>query len=172
MKTQKGNTKLIILIVIAIVVAGAFIAFNIQSKSTIQLGQPQNIITPSFTSDETVNSLPTTGTGEDTTMQKSSGSYVEFSKQAFEAAKDKKRVYFFHANWCPTCKAANETFTISPNAIPADVVVFKTDYDTQTELKKKYGITYQHTFVQVDPAGNELAKWNGGDLDLLRQNIK
>jgi hypothetical protein len=35
-------------------------------------------------------------------------------------------------------------------------MVFKTDYDTQKELKTKYKITYQHTFVLVDEAGDAI----------------
>ena len=61
-------------------------------------------------------------------------SYVEYSPEAFEAARDKKRVYFFHAKWCPTCKAVNIVFSEKSNEIPEDVVVFKTDYDIQSKL--------------------------------------
>ena len=31
----------------------------------------------------------------------------------------------------------------------------------ETDLRKQYGITQQHTFVQVDPDGGELATWTG-----------
>jgi hypothetical protein len=48
----------------------------------------------------------------------------------------------------------------------------KTDYDSNNELKKKYGVTYQHTFVQIDSNGNMITKWNGGDIDTLKQNLK
>lgn len=56
--------------------------------------------------------------------------------------------------------------------IPENMVLMKTDYDTYTELKKKYGVTYQHTFVQVDENGNELTKWNGGGVNELEANLK
>ncbi len=106
-------------------------------------------------------------------MDKNANSrYVEYSKTAYEAAKDKKRVLFFHAKWCPTCKAANTEFEANLDKIPSDVVLFKTDYDTSGELKTKYGITYQHTFVQVNTSGKQLAKWNGGDINELIQNLK
>lgn len=98
--------------------------------------------------------------------------YVEFEEKLFEQSKDKKRVYFFHASWCPTCKVANEEFSSNENNIPEGVVLFKTDYDTSTALKKKYAITYQHTFVQVDEDGEEIAKWNGGGIAELSKNIK
>jgi len=98
--------------------------------------------------------------------------YVEYSKSAFAEAADKKRVIYFHANWCPICRPTNEEFMQRASDIPDDVVVFKTDYDTETELKKKYAITYQHTFVQVDKQGNEVTKWNGGAVDELIAKVK
>lgn len=85
------------------------------------------------------------------------GQYVDYSENLFNQSKNKKRVYFFHAKWCPTRKAANQKFEDNADQLPANVVLFKTDYDTETALKQRYGITYQHTFVQVDENGNELA---------------
>ena len=84
----------------------------------------------------------------------------------------KKRVLYFYATWCPTCSVANEDFTVNAARIPQDVVIFRTNYDSEVELKRKYAITYQHTFVQVDENGNELAKWNGGGLTELISNLK
>lgn len=110
---------------------------------------------------------------ENSPQQKTAlGRYVTYSSSVFEEAKDKKRVYFFHAVWCPTCKVVNEAFQNQEDKIPEDVVIFKTDYDRYTELKNRFAITYQHTFVQVDAQGNEIAKWNGGDIDRLIQNLK
>src|SRR3989344_1344780 len=107
---------------------------------------------------------------ESTVMEESR--YVEYSPEKFAQASNKKRVYFFHASWCPTCKVANEEFSANPNGIPEDIVLFKTDYDTETELKRKFGITYQHTFVFVDENGKEIKKWNGGGLAELVQNTR
>lgn len=98
--------------------------------------------------------------------------YVSYSVEGFEDAKDKKRVYFFHASWCPTCKVANEEFSSNPDEIPEDIVLFKTNYDTENDLKKRYGITYQHTFVQVDENGNEVSKWNGGGISELIASVR
>jgi hypothetical protein len=46
-------------------------------------------------------------------------------------------------------------------SIPAGITILKTDYDSETELKKKYGVTTQHTLVQVDKDGNLIKKWSG-----------
>jgi len=103
----------------------------------------------------------------------SSGQYVEYDPNAIaDAATNGQAVLFFHAAWCPTCISANADITSRASEIPAGLVIFKTDYDTFKDLKKKYGVTYQHTFVQVDADGNEIAKWNGGDLDEIMKNVK
>ena len=47
------------------------------------------------------------------------------------------------------------------STIPNGLTVVSVDYDEATELKQKYGVTVQHTFVQVSPDGSELAKWSG-----------
>ena len=98
--------------------------------------------------------------------------YVPYSKAAFDATPDKKRVLFFHAPWCPTCRPADAAFQKNELQIPSDVMLFKTDYDSSTELKKQYAVTYQHTFVLVDSIGKEVKKWNGGDVQDLISNTK
>ena len=103
-------------------------------------------------------------------QNKTMGRYVEYSKEAFDNVVSKKRVYFFHAKWCPTCKIANEEFVRDTYKIPDDIILFKVDYDTEKELKTQYGITYQHTFVLVDSQGKEIRKWNGGDIGELISN--
>lgn len=103
-------------------------------------------------------------------MKQADSRYIDYSPSVYESAKDKKRVLFFHAKWCPTCKAANEEFSRMSDKIPSDIILIKTDYDTETELKKKYAITYQHTFVQLDAGGNEITKWNGGGINELISN--
>lgn len=104
-------------------------------------------------------------------MMAAKASYEMYTPAAFAEAAKKRRVLFFHATWCPTCKVANADLEKNIGMLPADVVVFKTDYDTQAELKKKYGITYQHTFVLVDEAGTELMKWNGGDTAMIKEKL-
>lgn len=103
-------------------------------------------------------------------MMKKTTRYVDYSQVAFDNAKDQKRVYFFHAAWCPTCRIANEEFMSNIDQIPEGLVLFKTDYDTEKELKTRYGITSQHTFVLVDSSGEEIKKWNGGGVKELVEN--
>lgn len=98
---------------------------------------------------------------KDDAMMKTSlkGSYEAYSPARLAYANQGHVVLFFHASWCPTCRAANEN--LSAGSLPDGLLVLKTDYDTSTELKKKYGVTSQHTFVEVDAQGNMKKKWLG-----------
>lgn len=91
-----------------------------------------------------------------------------------EAAEDGQAVLFFHATWCPTCKSATEDLQARSDEIPADVTIFRADFDTEDELKRKYNIVMQDTFVQVDPDLNEITQWNSGGegVDALLARIQ
>lgn len=63
-------------------------------------------------------------------------------------------VLFFHAAWCPYCQQADKDLTQWYGSTGFPLTVYKVDYDTQTELKSRYGVTTQHTFVKIDGSGN------------------
>lgn len=87
------------------------------------------------------------------------GTYVDYATyKKSGAAKDAKTVLFFHAKWCPSCKSLDANLTKS---VPAGLNVVKVDFDEAKDLKKKYSVTQQHTFVQVDGEGKQLHKWSG-----------
>ena len=105
-------------------------------------------------------------------QEQPSSRYIEYSPEAFAAASASRRVLFFYAPWCPTCRPADTAFSQSLSQIPPDVILFRTSYDNETDLKRQYNVTYQHTFVQVDETGRVVTKWNGGDLAALQSNLK
>jgi len=73
-------------------------------------------------------------------------------------------VLFFFADWCPDCQAALKDLRSRAEEL-GKVTVYIVNYDKSPELKRKYGITYQHTFVRIDSRGEALAVWNGGGTD-------
>lgn len=86
--------------------------------------------------------------------------YVAYADEAARsAAKDGDAVLFFHASWCPTCRALKNNLRNSQ--IPEDLTILEIDYDTENELKRKYGVTYQHTLIQVDENLDEIKKFTG-----------
>lgn len=76
-----------------------------------------------------------------------------------------KKVYFFHASWCPICQSVDKEIVADPSRIPTDTVIIKTDYDSNTALRQQYGVTYQYTFVQLDTNGGLLKKWSATSYD-------
>jgi thioredoxin 1 len=93
----------------------------------------------------------------------SAGAFITLAE--YEGSKDMYAagdvVLFFAADWCPTCQTTKKNLEADPAAIPAGLAIVRVDYDNSDELKQKYGVTTQHTFVQVDADGNEVAKWTG-----------
>ena len=79
----------------------------------------------------------------------------------------------FYAAWCPSCRKLEADIKDSLGDIPADLSIVKVNYDTQTDLKSKYGVTKQHTLVQVDQQGNLIKKWSGGStLESIVSNLE
>ncbi len=162
-------------------IIGIFVVMIVVGSGAYFLSQNFNKSDSMMQNEDTVmkqQATPTYGEGMMKKDNVTSGQYIPFSKGVLDTVTDKKRVLFFYANWCPTCKPADEDFTNKVNNIPQDVVIVRVNYnDTDTDqdekdLAKKYGITYQHTYVQIDAAGNEVKKWNGGKLEELLVNIK
>jgi thioredoxin 1 len=95
-------------------------------------------------------------------MTKADGVYTPYKAELLANADKSPTVIFFHASWCPTCKAAEADINKNLDALKASgVQILKTDYDTSTELKKQYGVTSQSTFVKVDSKGAQLKKGQG-----------
>lgn len=90
------------------------------------------------------------------------GSYEAYAPEKLARAASGDVVLFFHASWCPSCRVLNADIEKNLSAIPESVSILKVNYDTESELKKKYGVTYQHTLVQVSADGSLIKKWSGG----------
>ncbi|MBI5457837.1 thioredoxin family protein [Candidatus Kaiserbacteria bacterium] len=94
----------------------------------------------------------------DTMMRK--GSYEIYSPEKLALAASGDVLLFFHAAWCPICRGIESEINADMSKIPDGVHILKVDYDTAIALRQKYGVTVQHTFVQVDASGNALQKFN------------
>jgi len=87
-----------------------------------------------------------------------SGTYANYDSSL--VGQSDNTVLFFHASWCPSCVAADKG--INAWEVPENLSILKTDFDSSVELRKKYGVTAQHTFVQVDLSWEMIKKWVWG----------
>lgn len=157
----------IIVVIIFLAVAGiGLYAFSQNSLSDSSIPKEESVV-----KDEIA-----TASGQ--MMDNQSAKYVEYSKAILDSSVSGRRVLFFYANWCPICRPADTNFKENIGKIPGDVTLIRVNYnDTDTDqeekdLAKQYGITYQHTFVQIDEDGREITKWNGGQINEFLTNIK
>lgn len=151
--TKKNN---VILSVVIIVVAAAVIAINYTNSnrmSSENLSQQSSFINNS----DVINQDNDSG---DRVL--ASGVYEEYSAEKIARAADGPVVIFFHASWCPSCRTLSGNIDKNISNIPSGLTILKANYDKEDDLKKKYGVTSQHTLVQVDENGNMIKKWSGG----------
>ena len=99
-----------------------------------------------------------------------SSPYQDYESSLISEASTKKVVLFFHAAWCPTCQQAEQEIVADINSLPSDLLLLKVDYDSNTALRRKYNVPYQHYFVQVDADGNQIKAWSGGSVPELISN--
>ena len=96
---------------------------------------------------------------DESKMMKPTG-YMNYDemKVSEALAGGQKVALFFHATWCPSCKALDKAINSEISSIPSDALIVKVDYDSSTEMKKKYGVTSQHTTVLIDRDMNLISK--------------
>lgn len=100
---------------------------------------------------------------DNVTTELSPGRYEPYSASLLAASGYDETILFFHAPWCPECRAFEQAITNGD--IPKGVQMLKVDYDSSSDLKKKYGVTLQTTFVKVNTTGDRLSSWVGYGKD-------
>lgn len=164
----------ILLIILAFLVV-AIIAVAILSKriEEEQLMMEQETLMPADSFYEE-NGLEEANMEDETMEEQSGGSYLEYSEATTisEINKGQTVVLFFKANWCPTCLDASANFTTRTEEIPANVSLLEVDYDSAIDLRSRYGVITQHTFVQLDENQELVNTWISGDISALKSNLK
>lgn len=147
------NSSKTLLIILAVIILGVGIWFGVN--------QPESSIGEMISGEEGAASESMTEK-EGEVMVSKVGSYAEYSAEKVAMAESSNVVIFFHASWCPSCRALNNNIEKNLDEIPSDLIILKADYDKEIELGNKYGVNSQHTLVQVDQNGNMIQKWSGG----------
>jgi thiol-disulfide isomerase/thioredoxin len=90
---------------------------------------------------------------ESSSTEDSAGRYVSYDAEEVAQSDAEHILLFFHATWCPSCRALDADITANTESIPDGVEIYKVDYDTQTALKQQYGVTTQHSVIEIDSTG-------------------
>lgn len=125
----------------------------------------------SFEAPETSETTNSPSDANSTAPTAASGAYEAYSADAV-AATSGQRILFFHAPWCPQCRALDAS--IEAGKIPDTVTIFKVDYDSNQALRQQYGVTIQTTLVLLDADGNAAKKYVAYDtptLDAVVENL-
>ncbi len=132
---------------------------NVVQKDDTTMEKKDTVMTD--TSDETMMKKDEGTTMAATETMMKTGSYEPYSADKIAKAGTGNVVLFFRASWCPTCRTVDADIKANLKNIPSDLTILDVNYDDSTSLKQQYGVTYQHTFVQVDAQGNLIKKWSG-----------
>ena len=83
------------------------------------------------------------------------GGYQDFSLETYQRLLGQKPfALFFHASWCPTCRNMEKEIQENLSQLPQDLTLLKVNFDQETEIKKKYGLTQQSLVKIIDGKGN------------------
>lgn len=170
---SSGSTALIVVIVLVLIILGVFYLTNSRGNSLST--NTNTAITDTAGSGETITAPPASQVSPTPTVSAPApaGTYQAYGSSRLAMAESGDVVLFFRAPWCPTCRALDADIRAHLSEIPSGVTILDVDYDTATALRQQYGVTYQHTLVQVDSSGQQIAKWSGSStLAALLGNIK
>jgi len=161
---MKSNIKKYIVLILAFVLSLSLASCssekeNYEAKNTTpvvnnsqEVKQEESVINNS--TNEVMEKTESNSVESEETM--ASWMYSEFSSEKLVNS-SWNIVLFFHASWCPACKSADKNF--ASDKVPENLTVLKVNYDDSSDLKQKYWVTSQHTFVQVDKNWNMIKKW-------------
>ena len=161
---QKNIGLVVGILAIVLIVGGIYTSMNKKTSDTAMTNkevESEDMMAYTNNAVEEDKGAMTSGevaTGD--TMMKT-GTYEAYSTAKLANAATGDVVLFFRASWCPTCRTLDADIKANLKNIPANVTILDVNYDDSSVMKQKYGVTYQHTLVQVDKDGNMIKKWSG-----------
>ncbi len=150
---QKKSLIIIASFLIVVVAAGAFLLTQPKEEtaSTNESSFTNNSSMPlEISNNDTTDPAQPSASGNATP-----GVYADYSDEALANATG-TTILFFHADWCSQCRSIEKG--ISPETLPENVTFLKVDYDSRQDLRQKYDVTLQTTFIVLDSSGNVVKK--------------
>ena len=85
--------------------------------------------------------------------------YRNYSSDSYDQLLGKKPfALFFHANWCSSCRSQEKIIQQNLASLPVDFTILRVNFDTETELKKKYSVAMQSIVIVFDETGKEVGR--------------
>ena len=148
------NKKVIIIVLAVFLLVGIGVAYLLTANKPVDETNSSNLVKQASSETQT----------QPAESPQSQGKYITYSAEALSTATG-KRILYFHAPWCPQCQELDASIKKGP--IPDGVTIIRTDFDSNQELRKKYGVTQQTTLVLIDENGNLVKKYNAYDSPTL-----
>lgn len=130
---------------------------NSEAPESVTQESTSETVPETVATEETTTAEPVTNevssTEVSTTEDAAPGVYTAYDADAIAESDAEHILLFFHATWCPSCKALDADIVANADSIPAGVEIYKVDYDTSTDLKRQYGVTTQHSIIEITASG-------------------
>lgn len=108
-----------------------------------------------------------------TTVTDNSAQYLAYSDSLYDSLLGKEPfALFFHASWCETCVGLEKQINNDLTNFPDGTKILKTNFDTETDLRKTYGITLQSNIVVIDKNGDPTVTLLAPNNNVLKQAIE
>lgn len=101
-------------------------------------------------------SLSASSAGSTITGRKTSGKTAYLAYTDGVIGNGEPSLLFFHASWCPSCKQSDKDLKALYNAGTPKLNTYRVDYDSSLDLRKRYDVVQQHSFVLIDGKGTAL----------------
>lgn len=148
------NKKVTIIVLAVLLLVGIGVAYLLTANKPVDEANSSNLLKQASSETQT----------QPAESPQAQGKYITYSAEALSTATG-KRILYFHAPWCPQCQELDASIKKGP--IPDGVTIIRTDFDSNQELRKKYGVTQQTTLVLIDENGNLVKKYNAYDSPTL-----
>ncbi|MFA6522755.1 MAG: hypothetical protein WCS85_00050 [Candidatus Peribacteraceae bacterium] len=90
------------------------------------------------------------------TVTKRSGQFTYAPYSSDKVGNGQKALLFFYGLWSIPARANDATLKKWASGSGFIIPAYKVEYDTEKQLRKKYGVTYINSFVLVDGKGTKV----------------
>lgn len=157
------TTSIIVIVLILVLGIGYFATSANKTDEPVQTTETSTDPSPAAVPPPTLSDDATDSeTESEEQATRVAGTYQDYDGEKIAQSNADHILLFFHATWCPSCRALDSDIVAHRERIPAGVEIYKIDYDTATALKRQYGVTTQHSIIEITSSGEALSDISHG----------